>query len=497
MRLPRGSALTLISIATGVVAAVAVGTAWFPMVRDREMRALDDQAHQLQLVAALLVDRIMGQVAEGAHPLLDPSLQSPEPPEAKRIAALRASVEPTLQRIAVLADVDRMILVDTRGRLLGAEPGRATASYGDVPADPVLSACDLPKVVDEGHPVRADFRDGDRGRRLAICMPLHDNDDNVLAVLALVGNSEAVLQKSRKRGRDALLLVSVASVAGLIAIVGIRRLLAPLTEVARAAGRIASGERGVRVNVRGSEEMRQLAVAMNALASSVESREDEIGGRMQVVQQLSRVVAHEVRNPLQSLSLLVTLARTEPDATSRDKQLQLIEEEIHVLAGVVQRFLSQSGPLRVARSQTDLVDILERAAAIAYPKAAATNVRLRLHTAGRMPVVADGSLVRRALENLILNAIEAAGGKDRDGQVNVSLVAREHDILVVVDDNGPGVPPEHRERIFEADVSTKPGGTGLGLALVRQVFKAHDGSIRCEDSPLGGARFVASLPNQA
>jgi len=497
MRLPRGSALTLISVATGVVAAVAVGTAWFPLVREREMRALDDQARQLELVAALIVDRILSPTPDSPQPLLDEASRSAEPPDPERIALLRAAVEPSLTRIAILANVDRMLLVDTRGRLLGAEPARAASLYGDVSADPALSACDLARVVDDRRRVRADFRDPDRGRRQAICMPLRTDDNGVLGVLVVVGDSDTVLRRSRQRGRDALLLVSVASVAALVAVTGIRRLLAPLTEVARAAGRIAAGERGVRVGVRGSDEMQQLAVAMNALASGVENREDEIGSRMQVVQQLSRMVAHEVRNPLQSLSLLVTLARTEPDPSSRDKQLQLIEDEIHVLAGVVQRFLSQSGPLHVARSQTDLVDILERAAAIAYPKAAAQNVRLRLQAPGRVPVMADGSLVRRAVENLMLNAIEAAGGKDRPGQVTVSLVPREGEVLVVVDDSGPGVRMEDRERIFEADVSTKPGGTGLGLALVRQVFTAHDGSIRCEESPLGGARFIASLPQPA
>lgn len=497
MRLPRGSALTLISIATGVVAAVAVGTAWFPLIREREARALDAQARQLELVTLLAGDRLVSQLGDDGSPLLAEDMRSVAPPPAERITLVREAAETTLERVAALAEVDRLLLVDSRARLLAASPTRPTPLYGDIVPDPALEACDLSRVLAGERQVRAEFRDPDRGRRQAICVPLRSPQGDVLGALAAVGDSDVVLRRSRERGRDALLLISVASVAAVIAIAGMRRLLAPLTEVSRAAARIASGERDVRVDVRGPQEMEQLARAMNALASSVESREDEIGGRMQVVHQLSRMVAHEVRNPLQSLSLLVTLARTEPDPASRDRQLRLIEDEIHVLEGVVQRFLSQSGPLRVLRSQTDLVEVLERAAAIAHPRAAVQGVRLRIQAPPRLPVVADGSLVRRALENLLLNAIDAVGHTPgRTGHVVVSLVRKDGEVRIVVDDDGPGVPPEQRERIFEADVTTKVGGTGLGLALVRHVFDAHGGYIRCEESPMSGARFVASLPVQ-
>lgn len=495
MRLPRGSALTLISVATGVVAAAAVGTAWFPLIREREARALDAQASQLKLVTLLAGDNLLSNVDATGKVMLDAGLQSAAPPDPVRVAAIRAVAETSLQRIAALADLERLLLVDPRGRLLAAVPTRPASLYGDLVPDPALQACPWEQLVDAGEEVRADFRDPDRGRRQAICSPLRAPDGALVAALVAVGNSDAVLRRSRQRGRDAFFLLTVASVAALVSIAGMRRLLAPLTNVSRAAARIASGERDVRVEVKGPQEMQQLARAMNALASSVESREDEIGGRIHVVHQLSRMVAHEVRNPLQSLSLLVTLARTEPDPDSRDKQLRLIEDEIHVLEGVVQRFLSQSGPLRVARSETDLAEVLERAAAIAHPRAASKGVHLRIQAPPRLPVVADGPLLRRALENLMLNAIEFAGGvPGRSGLVIVSLLRLEDQVRVVVDDDGPGVPVEERERIFEADVTTKIGGTGLGLALVRQVLNAHGGDIRCEEAPIKGARFVATFP---
>ncbi|MFT4978859.1 MAG: signal transduction histidine kinase, partial [Myxococcota bacterium] len=226
----------------------------------------------------------------------------------------------------------------------------------------------------------------------------------------------------------------------------------------------------------------------------LERREDEIGSRMAVVKQLASMVAHEVRNPLQSLSLLCTLARTEEDTDKRDALLASINEEINVLEGVVQRFLRSSGPLRIRRSDGDLVLILEQAASVARPRAGKAGVSMLIQAPGSLPMSIDGSLVRRALENLMLNAIEFAGQKP-PGQVTVSLLPRRDQVIFIVEDDGPGVPDNERERVFEQYFSSKPGGTGLGLTLVRRVFETHGGTIRCEKSALGGARFIATIPN--
>jgi len=312
-------------------------------------------------------------------------------------------------------------------------------------------------------------------------------------VLVLASDSKRSIDLSRARRRATPLLLALGATAGLVVIAGTRWLLSPVQELSAAAARIAAGERKVQVEPRGPEEIAQLGRAVNALASSFESREDEIRGRLNVVTQLSSMVAHEVRNPLQSLSLLVTLARTEPDPEVRDKLLGDVEAEIHVLEGVVQRFLRNSGPLQITRSRVDLVEVVKRAAAVAEPEARSRKISLMVHAPGRLEMEVDGSLVRRAMENLLLNALEFASQKP-GGQVNASIIPQTRQVLLIVDDDGPGVPLEERDRIFQPYFSSKAGGTGLGLALVKQVFDAHGGYIRCQDSPLGGARFVAGIP---
>jgi len=290
--------------------------------------------------------------------------------------------------------------------------------------------------------------------------------------------------------------LAAGAVVGLTVGAGTRWLLQPVQRAAAAAGRIAAGERGVRVEARGPDEIAALARAVNALAHTVEAREDEIQGRLQVVAQLTSMMAHEVRNPLQSLALLCALARTEADAARRDELLAKIEGEILQLEGVVQRILRSSGPLQVRREPADLVVVVQAAVAVAEAEARARRVQLLVHLPGRLPAVVDASLVRRAIENLVLNAVHFAAEKP-PGQVTVALRPRARAAVLVVEDDGPGVPPGDREAVFQPFVSRKPGGTGLGLALVSQVIRAHGGTIRVDESPLGGARFEAVLPLEA
>ena len=290
--------------------------------------------------------------------------------------------------------------------------------------------------------------------------------------------------------------LAAGAVVGVVVGAGTRWLLRPVQVAAAAAGRIAASERGVRVEARGPDEIAALARAVNALAHSVEAREDEIQGRLQVVAQLTSMMAHEVRNPLQSLALLCALARIEPDAARRGELLAKIEGEILHLEAVVQRILRSSGPLQVRREPADLVDVVQAAVVIAEAEARARRVRLLVHLPGRLAAVVDASLVRRAIENLVLNAVHFAAEKP-PGQVTVALRPRSRSAVLVVEDDGPGVPPGDREAVFQPFVSRKPGGTGLGLALVSQVVRAHGGSIRVDESPLGGARFEAVLPLDA
>ena len=473
MRFPRGSASSIISLSAGAIAASAVAIAWLPLLTESGQREIQNEVRHLRSLSRLVADELDATWPEAAA--LSPDAT------AALLGQFRES-----------AALESIWLLDAEGGLVLRVPEGPAPSAQTSAAVMQLCSADPADAVSETVAQSFEFIAGARSLRAA-CAPVPDRSPTVYAVVLDSAESAGPLALARRRATS--LLFGLGAVVALIVILGIRWLLSPVQRISSAARRIAEGERGIRLQVSGPDEIAQLARAINLLASSVETREDEITGRLDVVSQLTSLVAHEVRNPLQSLSLLTTLARTEQDAVTRNQLLETMEQEINGLEGVVQRLLRTSGPLRITCAPCDVVELVGRAAGIAEPRAQASNVRLMVQAPGRLEATVDGSMLRRAVENLMLNAIEFAS-QEPPGQVTATIQRdRSRDQLrVVVDDDGPGVPEVELNRIFQPFYSSKAGGTGLGLALCKRVFKAHGGNLRYEPSPLGGARFVGTLP---
>lgn len=284
---------------------------------------------------------------------------------------------------------------------------------------------------------------------------------------------------------------------GIITALGILRLLRPLSEISGALARVGTGERGVRMSRTGLAELDELVDRLNAAARSVEDREDGILGRIEVVQEMARIVAHEIRNPLQSLELLTSLIASEAEDDERLEIAGSIHAEIRTLEQVVTRLLRESatrGSLRIRLTMQPVAPLVEQVIALRRPQANGQNVRLSQGPMTWAAAPFDQALVKRSVENLVLNALQAV--PRNSGHVQVSVMEEDDWLVIVVDDNGPGVAPELQDHVFEANVTSKEGGTGLGLALVKGVVEAHSGFIRYGESPLGGARFEARIPRE-
>ncbi|MFT4622843.1 MAG: signal transduction histidine kinase [Myxococcota bacterium] len=294
-----------------------------------------------------------------------------------------------------------------------------------------------------------------------------------------------------------LTLISLLALfVGIITAIGVLRLLSPLSEVSRALQRVGAGHRGVHIEGTGLAELDELVDRLNAAARAMEDREDAILARIQVVQELARLVAHEIRNPLQSLDFLASLMASEDSMEERRQLMLAIRAEIRALDMVVVRLLrdsASSGALKLHRTSQSLGPVVDQIMALNQPEASAQGTRLHVERVSQRPIPIDVALVSRSIENLVRNAIQAVA-EQANGEVRVTVTEETDFLAVIVDDNGPGVDDFLAPQLFDAGVSGRQGGLGLGLSLVKGVVEAHDGNVEFGKSPAGGARFVARLP---
>jgi nitrogen fixation/metabolism regulation signal transduction histidine kinase len=237
---------------------------------------------------------------------------------------------------------------------------------------------------------------------------------------------------------------------------------------------------------------------------------------------MARRLAHEIKNPLTPIQLAVQechrkYSGQDPRYRSLlDTTLEIVEEEVGTLRRLVGNFSNFARLPPVELHEASLRDFLrECSEQLGHLGAEAFDESLDDAFVGAegesaqvtwevpdipIPVALDRQLMRRVMVNLVRNAVQAArepadGKTGRRGRVLISADLGPESVVLSVEDDGPGVPEEVRERVFEPYFTTKEDGTGLGLAIVKKIVVEHNGSITVRRSArLGGAEFVISLP---
>jgi len=213
--------------------------------------------------------------------------------------------------------------------------------------------------------------------------------------------------------------------------------------------------------------------------------------------QLAAAIAHEVRNALgviRSAAQGLGEAVPEDDAEAR-RACSFITAEIDRLGSVVSSLLSFARPPRLAPRPVEVGALFDQAVLLARQDLAAKEIRVRRAETPALPTVqVDSDLVVQVLLGLLTNAADAV---PHGGEVTLEARAADGAVEIGVADSGPGIPEELRARVFEPFFTTRDKGTGLGLAVARQIVEAHQGRIEVADAPSGGARFRIVLPQAA
>jgi len=220
----------------------------------------------------------------------------------------------------------------------------------------------------------------------------------------------------------------------------------------------------------------------------------DITAKLAALGRLTSGVAHEVKNPLNAmvLQLEILKSKLQEQGEPVKPQLDILGEEIRRLDRVVKTFLDFNRPLELRPAETDIETLIREVFTLAEPHAQQNSVRLLLQADGALPhLLLDRDLMKQALLNLVLNGCQAMPA---GGELRVTPRALPHGVELEISDQGVGIPPEAREKIFSLYFTTKPGGSGVGLAMVYRIIQLHNGSIDFTSEVNQGTTFRISLP---
>ena len=238
----------------------------------------------------------------------------------------------------------------------------------------------------------------------------------------------------------------------------------------------------------------------------LEERE-RLRDRLASLGEMAAGIAHELKNPLAGIEVMAGLLRRQvPNSKDAQSLLADILSEAKLANAIVVEMLEFVRPVRLQVERTDLADVLQQSVTMAESKVSRREVRVTMNLEPGLPMIeSDHHQLSQVFTNLVANAFEALDGT---GCITISAATTtiEADpafaglnpptpaVLVEVADDGPGVPANLTDRIFNPFFTTKVTGTGLGLAIVRKIVDAHDGRIDVSSAPDSGTRFRVTLP---
>lgn len=335
-------------------------------------------------------------------------------------------------------------------------------------------------------------------------LPLLGREKELLGVL-LIGSSQQEVVLLEQRIRDlALAVVAMGLFFGLmLSWWGAAHVTGPVRKLAEGAREVSEGNWSARVSVRGRNEIGQLASAFNRMTTQLTEQREQLVQveRVAAWRELARRLAHELKNPLFPLQTTVeNLQRAKSQSPDQFEDVfrestEILLSEIENLKTIVGRFSDfarmpqpELAPVNVNEIVRSIVKLFEaQFGAVGRPP-----ITPELHLEENLPIIqADAALLRRAIENLVLNAMDAmpAGG--------VLMLRTSHEDGIVeleISDTGSGLTPEECERLFTPYYTTKQHGTGLGLAIVQSVVSDHGGRISVESETGVGTSFHIRLP---
>ncbi len=268
----------------------------------------------------------------------------------------------------------------------------------------------------------------------------------------------------------------------------------PIDDLIEVTNRVAAGDLNTQSDTKAKDEIRQLVEAFNAMIRDLRENREKllVAERLAAWREVARQVSHEIKNPLTPIQLaLYRLKQRLPESiTSQEavrESLQSIEEELASFKHLADEFSAFARLPRAELKPENLNAIVQTTARL-YEETS-SGARLELQLAPELPErLLDREQIKRLLNNLIKNAMEAC--PRRNAIIRISTLRADEKARLEISDNGPGLSPEARSHLFEPNFTTKRGGSGLGLVMVKRIVEEHGGMITVHGEEGQGTTFV-------
>jgi signal transduction histidine kinase len=255
------------------------------------------------------------------------------------------------------------------------------------------------------------------------------------------------------------------------------------------------------------KELEELDLHINRLISRINKAHEDLQKNRELLERSSKLaaigkiapaLAHEIRNPLTAIKMLIYAMMQEPDLDEEKRHdLEIITHEIDRVEGFLQNFLKYARPAKPQMQSVAIVPVIKETLQLMQPRFRQGNIRLvESHENEDFRLKADPDMIKQVIMNLVLNGIESMG---QDGELTIATNTIEDNKLgkvyrISVIDTGSGIPEEIRESLFDPFVKGKDQGVGLGLSISQRIAEQHHGWISALNNSGRGATFTIHLP---
>jgi signal transduction histidine kinase len=324
-------------------------------------------------------------------------------------------------------------------------------------------------------------------------MPDEDRD-TIISLITFTGD----IALAKRRSAVNILLVAVSGIA-LVALVGIliaRSITAPVKDLVKVTEQISNGDLSAKASVKTHDEIGALAKSFNQMTEELKASRDKLvqSEKLAAVGQLAAGIAHEIRNPLTSIKMIVQLLqrRLKKDQKGQESILAVLSE-INRLEIIINGLLDFARPMELDAKPTNIMKVIDSVLGIMEADMRHRRIQLIKHIDEGIPeIMLDANRMKQVFMNLILNSMEAMS-ESGILTIDCSYNDKAQRLRVEVSDTGAGMSRDVLDRLYEPFFSAKPGGTGLGMANVRKIIDLHGGNIFIESVEGEGTKVTIEL----